>query len=253
MRVESVSIPANARVPGGRTNAYVVGEEDAVLVDPAARTDALDDVVAARDVSHVAVTHTHPDHVGAVAEYAADLDATVWARAGREDRFERATGVAPDRTFREGTVVGPTTVVEAPGHASDHVAFDLGGEAVIGDVALASGSVVIASDGDVRAYFTTLRRLLLRDFTRLYPGHGPPIVDPAPTLSGLLRHRRKREAMVTEAVRDGARTTEEIVSAVYGDDLGDGRGFALLTTRAHLRKLAVEGDVAWDGSRAAPR
>jgi glyoxylase-like metal-dependent hydrolase (beta-lactamase superfamily II) len=143
-------------------------------------------------------------------------------------------------------------VVETPGHASDHVAFSLGDEAVIGDVARASGSVVIAESGDVRAYLTTLRRLLVRDFSRLHPGHGPPIDDPTSTLTRLLGHRLAREAMVEAAVRDGATTAGEIVDAVYGEELGDARALALLTTRAHLRKLAVEGDVAWDGRLAAP-
>lgn len=251
--VEVVSIPADARVPGGRTNAYVVGRTEAALIDPADRTEPLDDAVAERDVEHLAVTHTHPDHVGAVAEYADELGATVWARAGREDRFEAATGLAPDRTFWEGTAVGPTTVVETPGHASDHVAFDVGAEAIVGDVARASGSVVIPHDGDVRAYLTTLRRLLVRDFARLHPGHGPTIDDPAATLERLLRHRLEREAQVAAAVRSGATTPDEVVDAVYDTDLGDFHGFALLTVRAHLRKLAVEGALEWDGSRARPR
>jgi len=62
-----------------------------------------------------------PDHVGAVASYASEFDATVWARAGWEDEFESATGIAPDRTFRDGTTIpvsgGGVDVVETPGHA----------------------------------------------------------------------------------------------------------------------------------------
>jgi len=251
--VEGVSIPVGHRVPYGATNAYVVGESDSLLVDPAAASEELDDALAGRDVTHVAVTHTHPDHVGAVADYAADLDATVWARAGREDAFQRATGVAPDRTFREGTVVGPTRVVETPGHAGDHVAFVAGDAALVGDVAVAEGSVVIGESGDLRAYLTTLRRLRHMDLSRLYPGHGPAIDDPAATLDRLLFHRLDRDASIRRAVRGGARTPDEIVDAAYEKDVSDVRELARLTVRAHLRKLAIEGDVAWDGERASPR
>lgn len=253
MTIEAVPVPAGASVPGGRTNAYLVGETDAVLVDPAARTGALDAAVSARDVSHLAVTHTHPDHVGAVAEYAAELDATVWARAGREERFERATGVAPDRTAREGTTVGSTVVVDTPGHASDHVSFTFGDEALVGDVAFAAGSVAIGTTGDLRAYVTTLRRLRTRGFARLYPGHGPRIDDPGATLERLLRHRLDRERRVLGAVRSGATSIDEVVDAAYDEDLGDAYGLAALTARAHLRKLDVEGAVVWDGERARPR
>lgn len=256
--VESVPVQVDVRVPYGRTNAYVVGEAGALLVDPAATTPGLTAAVEERDVAHVAVTHTHVDHVGAVADYAADLGATVWARAGREDAFERATGLAPDRTFREGTVVGPTTVVETPGHASDHVAFvtdstDGPGEALVGDVAMAEGSVVIGGSGDLRAYMTTLRRLRRMDLARLHPGHGPAIDDPDATLDRLLFHRLDRDASVRRAVRGGAETPDEIVDAAYEKDVSDVRELARLTVLAHLRKLAVEGRVEWDGERARPR
>lgn len=250
--VESVPVPVESRVPGGRTNAYVVGVEDALLVDPAGVTRELSDAVAGRDVEHVAITHSHTDHVGAVADYAADLDATVWARAGRAEAFERATGIAPDRTFREGTVVGPTTVLETPGHASDHVAFVTPEVALVGDVAVAEGSVVIGESGDLRAYLVSLRRLRHGGFSRLYPGHGPAIDDPEATLDRLLYHRLDREATVRRAVREGAGTPDEIVDAAYEKDVSDVRELARLTVVAHLRKLAVEGDVEWDGERATP-
>ena len=250
--VEPVSIPVGPRVPGGATNAYVVGGDDALLVDPAGASAALDDALDARDVSHVAVTHTHRDHVGAVASYAADLDAIVWARFGREDQFERATGIAPDRTFREGTVVGPARVVETPGHAGDHVAFVAGDAALVGAVAVAEGSVVIGESGDLRAYLTTLRRLRHMGLSRLYPGHGPVIDDPAAALDRLLFHRLDRDESIRRAVRDGARTADEIVDAAYEKDVSDVRDLARLTVVAHLRKLAVGGDVEWDGERARP-
>jgi len=250
--IERVPVDSDARVPGGRTNAYLVGDDDAVLVDPAVRTDELDEAVRAREVAHIALTHTHPDHVGAVVDYAAELDATVWARAGRADHFRGVTGVSPDATFREGTTVGPATVLDTPGHASDHVAFVVGDEAVSGDVAFASGSVVIAHDGDLRAYLTTLRRLLAHGFDRLHPGHGAVVEDPDATLRRLLRHRLSRDGDVLAAVEAGARTADDVVDAVYDPDIGDARPFARLTVEAHLRKLAVEGDVAWDGERVEP-
>lgn len=251
MRVEAVPVPTGASVPGGHTNAYVVGETDALLVDPGGRTDDLDAALARRSVAHLAVTHTHADHVGGVAGYAADLDATVWARAGRTGAFEAATGVSPHRTMREGTTVGPASVIETPGHASDHVAFVLDDEAVSGDVAFASGSAAVT--GDLRAYLTSLRRLRTRGFTRLHPGHGPPVDDPEATIERLLRHRRDRERRVLRAVRAGADTPEAIVDAAYDEDPGAARPLAVTTVRAHLRKLDVEGSLAWDGERASPR
>jgi len=237
----------------GTTNAYVLDAEETLLVDPAARTDELDAAVEDRDVGHVLLTHAHPDHVGALAHYAGACDATVWARAGRERRFERATGLAPDRTFRETTRIGGVEVLETPGHAPDHVALAVGDEILTGDLVVSAGSVVVGADeGDVRAYLTSLRRLYARNPRRLYPGHGPVVEDPRAEIERLIRHRLDREEKILDAVRGGARTLDEVVDAAYDKDLSGVQDLARSTTAAHLDKLAVENKVEWDGERAWP-
>jgi glyoxylase-like metal-dependent hydrolase (beta-lactamase superfamily II) len=241
--VRRVPVPTETTA-GGETNAYLAGS---VLVDPAARTHALDAAVAERRVDHVAITHAHPDHVGAVAGYAAETGATVWARRGREARFEAATGRPPDRTFAEGDRVGDLTVLDTPGHAPDHVAFETDAGVLSGDLAVATGSVAVAApEGDVRAYLVALRRLIARDPPRLYPGHGPVIDEPRAVIHRLYAHRLDRERLVERAVDDGAASVDAVVDAAYDRDLGDLRDLAAATVRAHLNKLAVEGRVRFD-------
>ncbi|WP_159901262.1 MBL fold metallo-hydrolase [Salinirussus salinus] len=254
--VEGVSVDVSTRAPSGATTAYVLGDSDALLVDPAGRTDALDGAVEERNVSHLALTHHHRDHTGGVAAYADAYDLTVWARAGREGAFEAATGVEPDRTFREGTVLpagGGVEVIETPGHAPEHVAFSAESGLVTGDLAVAEGSVVVgAPEGDMRAYVTSLRRVHARNPNVLYPGHGPVVEDPRATCRRLVDHRRQRERRVLAAVDGGAETLAEVVDAAYEKDVSDVRDLAMATARAHLEKLAVEGRVRWDGERARP-
>ncbi|AFZ72025.1 MBL fold metallo-hydrolase [Natronobacterium gregoryi] len=252
-------VPTGTRAPTGDTNAYVLGTGPTVLVDPATRTDALDDVVAARSVEHVLVTHSHPDHVGAVARYAAETGATVWARAGHADRFRETTDCDPDREFGPGTEItlgdDRVRVLDAPGHAPDHVALEAGREGPIlcGDCALREGSVVVgAPEGDMRAYLTTLRRLWAIDPPRLCPGHGPEITSPRETLERLLDHRYRRERRINEAVSGGARTLEEILASAYEKDLAGVQDLARATVVAHLEKLDVEGRLEWDGERVRP-
>jgi ribonuclease/clavin/mitogillin len=261
MDVTRVSVDVPTRAPTGQTNAYVLGQDPAVLVDPAARTDALDAAIADRNVAHVAVTHTHPDHVAGVAAYADALDATVWARPGRTDTFEVATGVTPDATFRDGDAIADVQVLDTPGHAPDHVAFavETNGEfrptdagatdlaIVCGDLAVASGSVVVGHpEGDVRAYLTSLRRVRARNPAVLHPGHGPRIDDPQEVCERLIRHRLDREARVRDAIHDGARTLDAVVDAAYDKDLTGVRDLAKATVRAHIEKLVVEGEIDWD-------
>jgi ribonuclease/clavin/mitogillin len=253
MNVKHVPVEASTRAPTGTTNAYVVDADPAVLVDPAARTDALDDAVAGRDVEHVAVTHTHPDHVGAVAHYADALDATTWARRGRADRFEHATGVTPDRTCREGDVVAGLGVLDTPGHAVDHLAFRAGDAVLCGDLAVAAGSVVVGHpEGDLRAYLTALRRLHAMQPRVLHPGHGPTIEDPRGTCERLVEHRLDRERAVLAAVRDGAGTIPAITDRAYEKDVSDVRDLAEATVHAHVQKLVHEGRVRWRAGRVHP-
>ncbi len=254
MDVTRIPVDASTRVPGGRTNAYLVGESDALLVDPAARTDSLDAALTARSVAHVTVTHHHPDHVGGVAHFARECDATVWARAGREAAFESATGVSPDRTFRAGTAIpagdGVVRVIETPGHAPEHAAFAVDGDLLAGDLAVAEGSVAVAApEGDVRAYLTSLRRVRALSPDRLLPGHGPVVEDPSTVCERLIAHRLDRERRVAAAVEGGAGTVDAVVDAAYDRDLTDLRDLARATVRAHLAKLAVEGRVTLDGDR----
>lgn len=253
MRIERIPVDVPTRAPTGQTAAHVVGHEDALLVDPAA-SDARIDAELDR-VAHVAVTHHHTDHVGRVAASADATDATVWCRYGREAAFEDATGVEPDRTFREGTEIpvgdGAVRVREAPGHAVEHVAFEAGDALLVGDLAVAEGSVVVgAPEGDMRAYLTSLRRVRAMASERLYPAHGPVIDAPGATCERLIRHRLDREVRVLAAVEAGNRSVAEILDAAYEKDLAGVRDLAGMTVRAHLDKLHHEGRIEWDGSRA---
>lgn len=239
----------------GATNAYVVGGTDALLIDPATRDPDLDAAVS-ETVEHVAVTHHHPDHIGAVANYANEWDLTVWAFSPYRSSFEAATGVRPDRTFSPGEILpiaDGISILDTPGHAREHVSFVSPDGIVSGDLVLAEGSVVVgAPQGDMRAYLTSLRRLYGRDSDRLYPGHGAVIDTPRSACERLLRHRRRREQRVLAAIQRGHDTPAAIVSAVYEKDISDVYELARATVIAHIEKLAVEGRVSFDGNRVVP-
>lgn len=255
MHIERVDLSVSSRAPGGGVAAYVLGDGDGILVDPGCESDRLRQAVEQVGIAHVLATHHHPDHIGGIADYADD--ATVWARRGRTDDFERATGITPDATFSAGTTLetsaGPVEIVDTPGHAPEHVALGAGDSFVSGDLAVTEGSVVVGPpDGDLRAYLTSLRRLFARAPDRLYPGHGPVIDDPRATLERLLAHRLRRERRVLAAVADGNTSVETITDAAYEKDLSGVVDLAQATVRAHLAKLAVEGHIEWDGEHARP-
>ncbi|EJN60664.1 MBL fold metallo-hydrolase [Halogranum rubrum] len=259
MDIARVSLSVDTRAPTGQTYAYLLGRSDALLVDPAARSERLDTLVDERDVAHIAVTHTHPDHVGAVAHYAEETDATVWAHEDHVERFERATDRTPDRVLGEGTWFdiddgdgegdgdGGISVLDTPGHAPDHVSFAVDGDVVCGDLAVAEGSVVVgAPDGDMIDYIFALLRLQARAPERLLPAHGPAIREPTEVLARLVEHRLAREERVFTAIEAGAHDVDAVVDAAYDKDISDVRDLARATVVAHIEKLAEEGRVEWN-------
>ncbi|MES3160747.1 MAG: MBL fold metallo-hydrolase [Halorubrum sp.] len=284
-RITRIEVPADTRAPTGTTNAYLV---DGVLIDPAAETAALDAAIATTEadrteadadtdagidtstdsdgddgrVDAIAVTHTHPDHVGAVAAYADRMNAAVYAHADHVDRFRSATGLDPDETFRDGaalTDTGAVRVIETPGHTPDSVSFvvnegsGLGAEgagpvAIVGDLAVAAGSVVVGvPDGDLRSYLASLRQVRAAGFERLYPGHGRVVDDPEATCRRLIDHRLSRERRVLSAVQHGAADVDAVLDAAYEKDLAGVEDLARATVRAHLEKLAADERIpsAW--------
>jgi glyoxylase-like metal-dependent hydrolase (beta-lactamase superfamily II) len=248
-----VSVSVDTRAPTGQTYAYVLGSTDALLVDPADRSERLDALVDERDVAHIAVTHTHRDHVGAVAHYADATGATVWAHEDYVERFTNATGREPDRTLGEGTrftVDGhDVDVLETAGHAPDHLSFAIDGDILCGDLAVAKGSVAVGvPDGDMIAYILTLLRLQARAPDRLLPAHGPAIRNPLDVLARLVDHRLARETRVLEAIEDGAHDVDSLLDAAYDKDLDGVRDLARATVVAHIEKLAQEGRVEWDSA-----
>ena len=259
MDVVRRAVPIETRAPGGRTNAYVVGRDPAILVDPPARTEELDELVQRRGVEHVLVTHTHPDHVGGVEAYVTDPDRTAWSLADHGARFASATGIDPDDVVDDGDRIelggGAVRVVSVPGHAPDHVALVVegGGPILCGDCAVRDGSVVVGGDGaDMRAYLDSLARLRDLEPPTMLPGHGPPIERPDATLERLIDHRLQRERRIRNAVHEGERTPTEVVAASYDKALTGVEGLARATVVAHLEKLDADGELSFDGERAVP-
>jgi glyoxylase-like metal-dependent hydrolase (beta-lactamase superfamily II) len=180
------------------TNCYVVRRDrdvsDAVVVDPGDDASALRLELARTGAACTAilVTHTHFDHIGAVADLAEGLQVPVYVPAGEAEVLARA-----DEIYRPyGVIVRPwaraTTVaagdrlqlagidwetVSAPGHTVDHVAYAADGALFSGDVLFAGGvGRVDLPGGDWDTLIASIAALLERfpPETTVYPGHGPP-------------------------------------------------------------------------------
>jgi glyoxylase-like metal-dependent hydrolase (beta-lactamase superfamily II) len=135
-------------------------------------------------------------------------------------------------------------VVHTPGHESGHCCLYEPERRWLftGDTVLSTGSTIVAPpDGDMAAYLASLRRLRALDVAVIFPGHGPPVEDPAALLDEYLAHRLEREGQIVALLRDGPTDVAALVARIY---VGLHPGLvwaAALTVRAHLTKLEREG------------
>jgi glyoxylase-like metal-dependent hydrolase (beta-lactamase superfamily II) len=136
--------------------------------------------------------------------------------------------------------------VHTPGHTSNHLCFALAEESALftGDHVMGWSTTVISPpDGDMAAYFDSLRKVQGRRDAVLWPTHGSPVTDPAPFLDAYVQHRVQREADVLAAVRSGVGEITEIVRLLYADVREELHKPAARSVLAHLVKLCDEGQV----------
>jgi len=118
-----------------------------------------------------------------------------------------------------------------------------------GDHVMQGSTVVISPpDGDMQAYFASLKRLLALDITAIAPGHGHVIETPHEEARRLIAHRLKREQKVLDAfAQKNPATLDELLPIVYADTPARLHPVARRSLHAHLIKLEREGKVAETG------
>jgi len=181
-----------------RENTYVVrerGSGEALLIDPGDEPDVLIagvDAIGAR-IAGILITHTHIDHVGAVAPLAEHTGARVWCPALERhvladiDAVYSGFGLGSRPSYEADEMLEggerlelaglAIDVIHTPGHSQGHLTYALpdARTLIVGDV-LFRGSVgrVDIPGGDGAALMASLADLLDRhpDDFRVLPGHG---------------------------------------------------------------------------------
>ena len=255
------------------TNSYIVGTRTLAVIDPGPPDDshlaALLRAIDGRPVSHIFVTHTHRDHSPLARPLAEATGAPMLAEGphrpardvhvGEEYRLDAAgdADFRPDHTLSDREVVEgdgwALRTVLTPGHAANHAAFALEGTGMLfsGDHVMAWSTTIVAPpDGSMPDYMNSLDRLLERDDSLYFPGHGGPVRNPPAFVRGLRTHRKMRERAIIERITQGDRRIPDIVAAIYRDTDPRLFGAAGMSVLAHLEDLVARGAVSTDGPAA---
>lgn len=163
-------------------NTYVLvcpATQASVLIDPGADPDTLSEMLADTQPQAILLTHTHGDHVGALAEMRRRLQVPVVAHPGPHSQDPNA-----NHWLNHGDTyhLGEQTlhVYHTPGHIGDQICFALANDPriIVGDTIFAGGPGKTWSAEGFQTTLQTLRDVVLGwpDDSICYPGHGPNFV-----------------------------------------------------------------------------
>jgi glyoxylase-like metal-dependent hydrolase (beta-lactamase superfamily II) len=251
--VRRILAPNPGAYTGPGTNTYVVGIDEAVVIDPGPidgpHLEAILGCGGDR-IRWIVLTHTHDDHAPGTAALKKRTGAEVLA-------FEPREGVKLDGTIADGERIEATEfrlrAIHTPGHAANHLCFYLEEERMLftGDHIMEGSTVVIdPPDGDMGDYMASLEKVRKLRLRSIAPGHGQLVPEPLPLIDEYIQHRQQRERQVFDALeRIGPATAEQLVPEIYTELADELVPLAARQAYAHLLKLGDDGRVsAKDGA-----
>lgn len=149
-----------------------------VLIDPGAEPDKLQELLADTRPVAILLTHTHPDHVGALDIMRARLGVPLYAHPGPHFQGMQLPDSQP---IADGQLLplggAALRAFYAPGHTDDMVCFavERGSDIVVGDTIFDGGPGRTWSPEAFQTTLRTLRSVVLAwpDQSVCHPGHGP--------------------------------------------------------------------------------
>ena len=188
-----------------QTNCYLIKEDGdkpfLAVIDPGDDASLIESSLS-REPTHIILTHSHFDHVGAL-QYLHDRYPDAVIAAGSEEDFNpdsivrtaksamgfyySSTGLAkcgsrvpsPQFLLKDGDVIGPFTILQTPGHTNGSICLYSKEHKVLfsGDTLFRHSYGRTDLGGSEQQIMKSLRRLLQLDGdTTVYPGHEEPTI-----------------------------------------------------------------------------
>ena len=110
-----------------------------------------------------------------------------------------------------------------------------------------STTVITPPDGDMGHYFASLDTIQARNFSTLWPTHGPPITEVRPFIQAYSDHRRAREDQILAQLANGPASILTMVPIIYAAVDQRLHPAAARSIQAHVIHMVHQGRVTCDG------
>lgn len=163
------------------TNAYVLTcqrTRDSSLIDAPAEPRIIIDKLKDTTARYIFLTHSHIDHIGALARLRVELKVPLAAHAADTGNLTPP----PEMLLNDGDIVSlgelKLTILHTPGHTSGSLCFMVGRYLISGDTIFPGGPGKTSSSDDFRQIIKSLTEkiFVLPDDIQIYPGHGDSTV-----------------------------------------------------------------------------
>jgi glyoxylase-like metal-dependent hydrolase (beta-lactamase superfamily II)/8-oxo-dGTP pyrophosphatase MutT (NUDIX family) len=242
--------------PADRTNAFLIGNEKKVLVDPSPMDEGELErflyTIKNYEIEKIMITHHHGDHHKYAPKIARDFNLDIHLS---EDTYHRILKYDSEyfddikiHILKEGDILCSwlnenVRIVEVPGHDEGQLALmpDSKKWFLAGDLFQGVGTVVVGGDeGDMSKYFNTLKKVISLNPSCVIPSHGIALGG-TNILQKTLEHREFRESQIIE-MNDKGMSIDEMVETIYFDLPQNILKYARANIVSHLEKINKKGD-----------
>lgn len=237
--------------PADRTNAFLIGDDQKVLVDPSPMTEEelkkFLYTIKGYKINKLMITHHHADHHKFAPQIARDFKLDIYLS---EDTHKRI--LSYDVNYFEGIKIHflkeddvlcswlgeDVIVVEVPGHDEGQLALMPRSKKwfLAGDLFQGIGTVVVGGDeGDMTKYFHTLQKVIDLNPSCVIPSHGIALGG-TEILKKTLEHRKFREEQIIKMMDKGM-SVEQMLKSIYFDLPKNILKYARANIISHMDKI----------------
>jgi len=159
------------------TNAYIITcleTRDSVLIDAPAEASTIIKRLTGTNPKYILLTHSHFDHIGALAELRSKLGVPLAVHAADSSLLPSP----PEMLLEDGNTLSvgkiKLEVLHTPGHTLGSVCFKVGKYLISGDTIFPGGPGKTGSPDNLKQIIKSIAEkiMVLGDDTKIYPGHG---------------------------------------------------------------------------------